>query len=251
MGAGHGEHLRVLGAARARFAPRTGDRVERHEGHALLAAGAQEGLLLGPGAEPVQVLYADHRRDGPGLGEVFGLHVGQAEVADEPGLAQLGQGAEALGDRIGPDDAQVHHVEVVAAELAQVLLDLAAQLLRGGVRQPLPGRASAGADLGGDDEVVRVRCQSLVDQLVGGAQRGEVEGGGVDVVDAELDGAAQYADRPAAVAGGGAGGERRAVLGQSHRAEADAVHFEVAEFPGARGGRGDRLSGHAGMISAQ
>ena len=52
-------------------------------------------------------------------------------MADEPGVAQLGQRAEVLGDRVGAARrAQVDHVEVVAAELAQVLLDLAAQLVR-------------------------------------------------------------------------------------------------------------------------
>ena len=111
-----------------------------------------------------------------------------------------------------PSDAQVHHVEVVAAELAQVLLDLAAQLLRGGLRQPLARRVAARPDLGGDDEVVRVRGERPVDQLVGGAQRREVERGGVDVVHAELDRAAQHADRPVAVAGAAPARERRAVL---------------------------------------
>ena len=45
----------------------------------------------------------------------------------------------------GGADAQVDDVEVVAAELAQVLLDLAAQLLGAGGRQPLaaPGRGRA------------------------------------------------------------------------------------------------------------
>lgn len=92
-------------------------------------------------------------------------------MADEPGLAQVGQCAEALGDRIVADDAQVDHVEVVAAELAQVLLDLAAQLSRGGMGEPLARRVPAGSDLGGDDEVVRVGGQGPVDEFVGGAQR--------------------------------------------------------------------------------
>jgi len=50
--------------------------------------------------------------------------------------------------------AQVDHVEVVAAELAQVLLDLAAELVRPGQRQPGAGGIPAGADLGDDDQVV-------------------------------------------------------------------------------------------------
>ena len=61
-------------------------------------------------------------------------------MADQPGVAQVGQRAEVLGDRALAEGAQVHHVEVVAAELAQVLLDLAAQLLGPRPGQPLPGR---------------------------------------------------------------------------------------------------------------
>jgi hypothetical protein len=42
---------------------------------------------------------------------------------------------------------------VVPAELAQVLLDLAAQLPRGGQGQPRAGRVPGRADLGGDDQI--------------------------------------------------------------------------------------------------
>ena len=56
-------------------------------------------------------------------------------MADQARVAQFGQRAEVVGDRVlARCDAQVDHVEVVAAELAQVLLDLAAQLTRGGAR---------------------------------------------------------------------------------------------------------------------
>ncbi len=75
-----------------------------------------------------------------------GRRVGQPQVADQPGVAEVGQRAEVVGDRArrcaARRDAQVHHVEVVAAELAQVLLDLAAQLLR---RGPPPRRPTGRA----------------------------------------------------------------------------------------------------------
>ncbi|KEF08404.1 hypothetical protein ADK78_05640 [Kitasatospora aureofaciens] len=121
-GAGDGAHLPAVVGGRAPFASGAGDRAERHERDALLTAVAQELLLLGRCAHPVHVLYADHRCDGPGLGEVVGADVGQAQVADEAGRAQFGECAEAFGDGIDADDAQVHHVQVVAAELARVLL---------------------------------------------------------------------------------------------------------------------------------
>jgi len=48
-----------------------------------------------------------------------------------------------LGDRFDRVGAQVHQVEVVTAQLAQVLLDLAAQLTRPGPGQPLTRRIAA------------------------------------------------------------------------------------------------------------
>jgi hypothetical protein len=52
--------------------------------------------------------------------------------------------------------AQIHHVKVVAAELAQALLDLPAQLIR--PRQPADG----GTDLGSDDQIAGVWGQCPV-----------------------------------------------------------------------------------------
>lgn len=56
----------------------------------------------------------------------MGANGGQAQLTDESGHAQFGDCAEAFGDRVGPDAAKVHYVEMVAAGPAHVLLDLAA-----------------------------------------------------------------------------------------------------------------------------
>jgi hypothetical protein len=101
------------------------------------------------------------------LGQVLRAGVGYPEVADQADVAQLGQRTEVPGDRVQPGQAQVYQVQVIAAELAQVLLDLPAQLGRGGLVQPLAGRVPARADLGGDDQVVGVGGQRGVDQLIG------------------------------------------------------------------------------------
>src|SRR4029453_2054655 len=82
------------------------------------------------------LLHAYHRRDLLGLGQVLRAGVGYPEVADQTGVAQFGQRAEVPGDRVPPGQAQVHQFQAVAAELAQVLLDLPAQLGRGGLGQP-------------------------------------------------------------------------------------------------------------------
>jgi hypothetical protein len=233
-----------FGAGGPGLAPGSGDGEERHERHALLAAGAQELVLPGAMAQAVGVLHAYHRRDLLGLGQVLRAGVGYPEVADQAGVVQFGQRAEVPGDRVQPGQAQVYQVQAVAAELAQVLLDLPAQLGRGGLGQPVTGWVPAGADLGGDDQVVGVRSQHGVDQLVGRAQRGEVEAGRVDVVHAELDRCAQHRDCLVTVARDSPGCERRAALGQAHRAEPDPVDPQVTERPGPRSRRAARLTSH-------
>jgi hypothetical protein len=238
---GHGEYgARAVRVGRAGFASLAGDREEGDERDALLPTGSQDIVAEAPRVDAVPILHADHRRDGPRLVELFDTHIGNAQVPDEPGLAQPGQHTEVLGYRTLAGAAQVHHIEVVEAELAQVLLHLPAQLVGRRPGQPLTRRAPAGADLGGDDQVVRVRRQRPVDQLVRRAQRREVERGGVDVVHTELDRAPQHTDRLVAVAA-----RRRRIedtaAGEAHRPETEPVHGQIAEFPCARGRRGDRL----------
>ena len=141
-------------------------------------------------------------------------------------------------------DAQVDDVEVVEAELADVLLDLAAQLLGPGRRQPVAGRVAAGADLGGDHEVVGVGREGRVDQLVGRAQLGEVERGGVDVVDAQLDGPAEHGDRAAR------GRWAARAASDMSRMAPNPMRLTVRSpsVPGA-GGRGGDRCGHVSSVS--
>jgi hypothetical protein len=113
---------------------------------------------------------------------------------------------------------------MVAAQLAQVLLHLAAKLVRARHSLRFPLRVPDRAHLGGDHQAVWVRSEGRVDQLVGRAQRGEVERGGVDVVDPELDGAAQHVDRLPAIAGRAISGR---ITGQLLRAEPETVDSQV------------------------
>ncbi|GAB3834686.1 hypothetical protein GCM10027610_030760 [Dactylosporangium cerinum] len=96
------------------------------------------------------------------------MDVGQPEVADQPGVTQLCEGAETLRERIPArslHDPQIHHVEVVAAEAAEVLFDLASQLGSGGCLVEAGRGVIAGPDLGRDDEVVRVWRERSADQI--------------------------------------------------------------------------------------
>ena len=77
--------------------------------------------------EAEAVLDADDRGDGLRLVQLADADVRDAEVPDQARGPQVGQRAEVIGDGVQSRiAAQVDHVEVVAAELAQVLLDLAA-----------------------------------------------------------------------------------------------------------------------------
>jgi hypothetical protein len=87
-------------------------------------------------------------------------------MSNEPGVAQPCQHTEMFGDRSGAEGAKVDHVEVVSAQLADVLLNLNAELLGRRPRQPLTRGVTPGSDFGGDDEVNRIRRQSSIDQLV-------------------------------------------------------------------------------------
>lgn len=57
-------------------------------------------------------------------------------MPDQARFAEFGERAEVLGDRVLPHAAPVYDVEVVAAEPAQVLLDVAAQLVGPGRGAP-------------------------------------------------------------------------------------------------------------------
>lgn len=123
--AGDSADLVVVGPDGAGLAPFSGDGEEGHERRAPCCASAEQHLPVGR-VDAVAVLNAHHRRDRRGLVQVLQTGAGDAKVADQSSSAQLGEGPEMLADGLLAHDAQIHHVEMVAAELTQVLLDLAA-----------------------------------------------------------------------------------------------------------------------------
>ena len=120
-------------------------------------------------------------------------------------------------------DPEVDDVEHVQAEVAQVVVHRLAQLVgrEGGV--PRFVLAASGADLGDDDELVRIGMQRLSDQLVGDVRAVEVAG--VDVVDAQGHRLAQHRQRRAVVLGRA----EHAWACQLHRAVAKAFDGPAAE----------------------
>jgi hypothetical protein len=94
----------------------------QHERDALLATRAQV-FVADAMVEAVPVLYAHDRGDGLGLREMVRADIGDAQVPDQAGVAQFRERSEVLGDRVEAVQAEVDYVQMVPAELTQVLLD--------------------------------------------------------------------------------------------------------------------------------
>ena len=138
-------------------------------------------------------------------------------------LLQLGEGAHLVLQRdLGVDPVQLDQVDPVDPEVAEAELDLLLEVRRAADRRPLAGAGAGEARLGGDHQVVGVGVQRLGDQLL--ADDRAVGVGGVDEVDAALDGGPEHGQGALVVL-------RRApdaVAGDLHGAVAQAVHLEVA-----------------------
>ncbi len=122
--------------------------------------------------------------------------------------------------------AQVHDVEPLEPQRAQIVLGALAQLLGAERGRPALVRQALAAELGGDHQIARVRVQRLGDQPVGDERA--VVPGGVDEVDAQLHRAAQDAARARRIVGLAPD----VLAGQAHGAVAHALHLEVAEADG-------------------
>ena len=127
----------------------------------------------------------------------------------------LGQRRDAAGARLVVEQAQVDERQPLDVERAEVVLDAGAQLVGAQRGQPAALLVAARADLRHEAQAVGVGVQRLADELVDDVRPVVLRR--VDVVDAELDGAAQDGERGVAVA-------RRAEdagAGELHRAESD------------------------------
>ena len=82
--------------------------------------------------------------------------------------------------------------------VAEVLLDVGAQFVGFLRRHPVALVVAAGADLADQREVLGIGVQRLADEFVGDVRAVELRG--VDVVDAQLDGASEHGDRLVVVA---------------------------------------------------
>jgi hypothetical protein len=217
----------ITGSAASALGPP--EREVGHERDTVLAAVVDERVVLAV-HDAVGVLDL---ADGPDefLSELDALqgdrrHADQVELAL---LTQVGQDAELLGGRDplrlrrAAVVAQVDEVHALDVERAQVLFHLLAQLVRLLGGEPAAVVVARGADLGDEPQPLRIGEEGLADEVVDDVR--PVELGGVDVVDTELDRAAQ--DRA-----GGVGITWRAEYSRPcelHGAEADPADRLVAE----------------------
>ena len=160
-----------------------------------------------------------------GLGELPGVHRGRAEVADLAGLDQVVQGLQGLLQRCRVVIAvNLVEVDVVGAEPPQAVVDLGHDRLAGQA-PPVRPRPHRVAQLGGNHDVVAVRevTERAAEDLLAGAVRVQV--GGVEEVDASLEGmlderaAGFLVQRPDRVAAVG--------IAVGHRADGDRGHVQA------------------------
>lgn len=108
-------------------------------------------------------------------------------MLDEALLLEFGEDGEGCGDgafgwAFEAAYSEVDDVELVEAEVAEVVVDAVDDLLTGECGDPGCVCAAASTDFGDDDEAVRVGMERLFDDLVGDVRAVEVAG--VDVIDA-------------------------------------------------------------------
>ncbi len=178
------------------------------------------------------ILNADDRGDLLRFGDLLRGHVAEPDVADQPALLQTGQRLDLPGDRAFAGlmdvahDAQIDHIHRLEPEIAQIILDSAGQIVRFLRRQPGRIGPSHGADLGDDGQILGVRMQRFLDDLVGDMRAVEIAG--VDMVDALGDSLAQHGEGGVAILGR----TEDAGTGQLHGAITHAVHGAAGEGKG-------------------
>ena len=142
----------------------------------------------------VLVLHADDLADPPSLGDLRRGHVAQADVSHQSLPLEVGEGSQRrLDRRLGWTSNMLRRLTTSSTSSHRFRrLSCTAWVSSSGDEGREPGSilAASGADLGDDDEIVRIRMQRLTDQLVGDVR--SVVIAGVDVVHPGGDGLAQH-----------------------------------------------------------
>lgn len=113
--------------------------------------------------------------------------------------------------------AQIDHIEDFDAEIAEVVVDCFGEFSSREGRKPRSILAASRTNFGSDQEVVGIRIQRLVNQLI--CDMRAIKIAGVDVIDAERNGFAQHGQCAVAI------------LGRAEDARPCELHGAIAEPP--------------------
>ena len=173
----------------------------RHEPHAELAAGLDVALLGVARPERVLDLERDDGVDFPGPANGCGTGLGKPDVAGLPLFHEPRHGAHRLLHRNrGVDAGHAVDVQAVDAQPLEAFLTGLDQVLgRAAAVEAGAGGGPRAAGLGVDHHLVAPPLDGLADELVVVAVA--VAGGGVEEIDAELEGPVQRRDGLVVVAG--------------------------------------------------
>ena len=152
---------------------------------------------------------------------------------------KVSERADLIGKRnLGIDPVELKKVDPVDLQPDEAALAARAQILWATVGHPLVRPRALKAGLGGDDQVLRVGRQSLGDQLL--RDRGSVGVGGVDEIDAKLDGATQHGDGFLPIGGFAPD----ASAGEAHGAEAETIDRQFVADQERAAMRGGSIDGY-------
>ena len=160
-------------------------------------------LVVSPLGYVIEILDADNLRHGLRLVELPGGDSAQADMPNQSLLLQFGERRERLfkgliGWSGQAPEAKIDHVERIKLEIAQVVVHSVNDFLARASVRPGAIAAAARAHLGHDHQIVWVRMERHLDELIGNVRAVKVAG--IDVVHPGCDGLAQNRDRTGNVA---------------------------------------------------
>src|SRR5262249_34341793 len=148
---------------------KSSEREERHIRYALRCKLVHKGIIV-PLSDVEKVLDADDRSDLPRLRELPGRDIAQTEMTDQSLTLEVRKRGERFFNRSlrwfeHLAHAQIDHVELIQAEIPEVVMNRADQFLaRKSVNPRLVG-SPARAHFGDNHEPIWIRMERLLDDL--------------------------------------------------------------------------------------
>ena len=142
----------------------------------------------------VEVLDADNLRDRLRLGQLPGRNCAEADMLNQTLLLEFSERGERLFERLvfrsgESAEPEIHNLERIEAQVAQIVVYGVDDLLARACVKPGTVGAAACADFGHDDQIIRIRMQRLLDDLIGHMRTVVIAG--IDVVHARRHSLAQ------------------------------------------------------------